>query len=61
MDGYEYDGLGFDDDENDSWRRSRGMGSVDDTRRSPVDMGPRGVLAERDNLKWPVGEGWKPL
>ncbi|KAF8870432.1 hypothetical protein CPB84DRAFT_1802185 [Gymnopilus junonius] len=50
MDGYEYDGLGLgfddDDDENDSWRRSRGWDRV---------------LAERDNLKWPVGEGWKPL
>ncbi|KAF8957729.1 hypothetical protein BDZ97DRAFT_1844870 [Flammula alnicola] len=63
----------FDDpevDEDEDWSRSRGMDS------SPVRRGRQNGLAdnrdvfygedpisgvEKDNLKWPAGEGWKPL
>ncbi|KIM40807.1 hypothetical protein M413DRAFT_446178 [Hebeloma cylindrosporum] len=55
----------------EEWSRSRGMDSspvrqrqnVFDAERDSLgpgqDDGLRGV--EKDNLKWPAGEGWKPL
>jgi hypothetical protein len=68
------DGLDDDFEEGEKWMRSRGMNSspvretmrgqnVFDAEEDPLgssgDDASGGV--EKDNLKWPAGEGWKPL
>lgn len=35
--------------------------SGDDLGRTKNSAVHRGVLKETDNLKWPAGEGWRPL
>jgi len=58
----------------EEWRRSRGMDpsparqsrrgqSPFDVEESSLGSGSDRVLrgVEKDNLKWPAGEGWKPL
>lgn len=68
------DGLGDDVEGNGSWMKSRGMNSspVGESMRgrnffhaeeSPLGSGGDDALGavEKDNLKWPAGEGWKPL
>ncbi|CAA7263499.1 unnamed protein product [Cyclocybe aegerita] len=52
-----------DSDEEEAWRRGRGMdedGMKVRTKTSPNFFEePEDI--EKDNLKWPAGEGWKPL
>ncbi|KAF4615789.1 hypothetical protein D9613_012356 [Agrocybe pediades] len=55
-----FDDPEVDDDSVDDWTRSRGsrdvFGEAGEVRSvSPLEIG------ETDNLKWPAGEGWKPL
>ena len=58
----------------EKWMRSRGMDTspvgetmrgrnVFDAEEDPLGPGGGGPLGgvEKDNLKWPAGDGWKPL
>ncbi|TFK35288.1 hypothetical protein BDQ12DRAFT_737708 [Crucibulum laeve] len=64
-------GVDQDDDEDERWRedreRGRGRAFADQRERGGDDFWIRdhkaqgGVVQEKDNLKWPAGEGWAPL
>jgi len=57
------DGGGLDGevDQDSDWSRSKGMSITRGKGRVHDSDGDEEDSLEKDNLKWPAGEGWKPL
>jgi len=56
-----FDDPEVDDESLDDWRRSRGSRNVFDSSENLRSASPVDIEDSADNLKWPAGEGWKPL
>ena len=48
-------------DQDSDWTRSKGMSMSRGKGRVQDSDGDEEESLEKDNLKWPAGEGWKPL
>ena len=57
------DGGGYDGevDQDSDWTRGEGMSMSHGKGRIQDSDGDEEDGLEKDNLKWPAGEGWKPL